>query len=213
MMRRIELVAVDAGSPDQNVIDRVAALLRQGGLVVAPTETRYGLLARADNNRTLGRLYKAKRRSRDVPTALFVKDYESVSEYGETNETTDRLASAFLPGPLTLVLRAIAGSHQSVVVAGKVGIRVSSSPVISSLLEQVDFPLTATSANVSGEPENETATEIATVFGESVDTYLDVGPLAGPVSTVIDCSHGTVQVVREGAISERRVRQVLGELS
>ena len=211
-MKRIELVAVDAGSPDQTVIDRVATLLRQGGLVVAPTETRYGLLARADNDRTLGRLYQAKRRSLDVPTALFLEDYESVSEYGETNKTTDRLASAFLPGPLTLVLRAVAGSCQSVVVDGKVGIRVSSSHVISSLLEQVDFPLTATSANISGEKENQTAIEIAAVFGESVDLYLDAGPLAGPASTVIDCSQGTAQVLREGAVSVRRIRQVLGEL-
>ena len=212
-MRRIELVAVDAGSPDQTVIDRVAALLCQGGLVVAPTETRYGLLARADNDRALERLYQAKRRSRKVPTALFIKDYESVSVYGETNETTNKLASAFLPGPLTLVLRAVAGSHQSVVVNGKVGIRVSSSHVISSLLEQVDFPLTATSANISGEPEKETADEIAAVFGESVDMYLDAGPLAGSVSTVIDCSQGTAQVIRDGAVSERRIRRALGELS
>jgi len=213
MMRRIELVAVDAGSPDQTVIDRVAALLCKGGLVVAPTETRYGLLARADNDRALELLYKAKRRSRKVPTALFIKDYESVSVYGETNETTDKLASAFLPGPLTLVLKAVAGSHQSVVVNGKVGIRVSSSPVISSLLTQVDFPLTATSANISGEPEKETADEIAAVFGESVDMYLDAGPLVGPVSTVIDCSQGKAQVIRDGAVSERRIRRLLGELS
>jgi L-threonylcarbamoyladenylate synthase len=212
-MRRIEIVAVDAGSPDQTVIDRVAALLHRGGLVVAPTETRYGLLARADNERAIERLYKVKRRSRKVPTALFIEDYESVPVYGETNETTDRLASAFLPGPLTLVLKAVAGLHQSVVVAGKVGIRVSSSPVISSLLEQVDFPLTATSANLSGEQEMETADEIAAVFGECVDICLDAGPLAGPVSTVIDCSQGAAQVIRDGAVSERRIRRALGELS
>lgn len=213
MMRKIEFVAVDAASPDKTVIDRVAAQLRQGGLVVAPTETRYGLLARADNDRALERLYKAKRRSRKLPTALFIEDYVSVQAYGETNETTDRLASAFLPGPLTLVLKAVAGSLQSVVVAGKIGIRVSSSSIISSLLEQVDFPLTATSANISGEPEKETATEIAEVFGESVDLYLDAGPLAGPVSTVVDCSQGTAQVIRDGAVSERRIRRALGELS
>ena len=212
-MTKVEPVAIDIHRPDLTVIGRVAGLLLRGGLVAAPTETRYGILARADSEAVLGKLYRAKRRLAVSPTALFVRDYASFRALGETNLITDRLIDAFLPGPLTLVTRAIAQLPDAVAPGGKVGLRISSSPVIASILAAVDFPLTATSANISGQAESETITEIIASFGESVDLYLDGGPLTGLVSTVVDCTGITARVLRAGAIPEESIRRVLDRVS
>lgn len=208
-MGKIELVAVDSLSPDVALLRKAAELLQAGGIVVMPTETRYGLLARADRPEPVETLYRLKQRSLSIPTALFLRAYSDVPSYGETNEVTDRLADAFLPGPLTIVIRATVDRAAPVVVAGKIGFRVSSAPYMQGLVQYVDFPITATSANISGDSSKSTAEELAEEFGERVDLYLDAGALTGPVSTVVDCSRGKAVVLRAGAISEEAVRRVV----
>ncbi|HUV31480.1 MAG TPA: L-threonylcarbamoyladenylate synthase [Acidobacteriota bacterium] len=204
-----ELVAVNPASPDEAVIERAAGLLSEGGLLVVPTETRYGLLTRFDRPESLVRLYRVKRRPTTVPTALFLTGYEEFSQYGKRSSITDRLAVAFLPGPLTLVVEATTDPGEPVVVAGKIGLRVSSSRIVASLLQSVGVPLTATSANISGQTGSETATDIAAALGPEVDLYLDAGRLAGPVSTVVDCSGGHARILREGAISAPMIERAL----
>jgi L-threonylcarbamoyladenylate synthase len=200
---------IEYSSPDQAVVSRAASILDEGGLVVAPTETRYGLLARADRPDVLSRLYHIKGRPVTLPTAIFVSRIEGINKYGQLNDAARRLAEEFLPGPLTLVLKAKGHLNEPLVIDGKVGIRVSSAPFIQQLLGLLAFPVTATSANPSGDRELETIDGIARAFGGKVDLYVDVGVLDNPVSTVVDVTESSPVVLRKGAIAESEIFSLL----
>lgn len=208
-MKRIEIVMIDRVSPDEAVVEKAAEMLRRGLLVVGPTETQYGLMARGDENKVLEQLYNLKKRELNKPTAIFVGSYWDVSKYAYTNQMSDKAADAFLPGPLTLVLAAREQLKPPVACEGKVGLRVSSSAFLISLLKKADYPITATSANLSGATSADSAQEAADCFGDAVSMYLDGGVLDGPASTVIDCSGAEVKLLREGAISFDLVRETI----
>jgi len=201
---------IDPLHPDRSLIILTAEILKKGCLVVAPTETRYGLIARTDDVRAMARLFDLKKRDKTVPTAVFVRSRKEIGIIGEENDFSRKLADCFLPGPLTLVLKACLAERPPVVVEGKVGIRYSSSPVIKNILEQVDGNLSATSANLSGKAEPQTVLEIAALFGGEVALYLDAGPLRSPVSTVVDCSSGKAyRILRSGAIPAEEISKSL----
>lgn len=204
-----KIESIEFASPDAATVDSAATILADGGLVVAPTETRYGLLARADKPAVLTRLYAVKGRPAMVPTAVFVRDLKDMAIYGEVNQAARRLAEKFLPGPLTLVVKASIKYSEPLVIDGKIGLRWSSAPFIAQLLEQIDFPITATSANPSGEEEFDTVDEIARVFGGKIDLYVDVGVLDNPVSTVVDVSGDSPVVLRSAAVSDSEIQDVL----
>jgi len=207
-MNNANIIELDPAYPSQTAILQAAAVLKEGGLVVCPTETRYGFLARADLTSAVDKLYEAKGRSRTIPTAVFVGTVRDIDTLGKVTPLAKTLAERFLPGRLTLVLRSRVEMEAPLVVDGKIGIRVSSSPVIATLLEAVDFPLTATSANPSGQKECETIKDISHMFGPAVELYLDVGRLNGPVSTVVDASGLEPVILREGAILKPEIDAV-----
>jgi L-threonylcarbamoyladenylate synthase len=201
---KIELLA-----PDSALLDEAADLVATGRLVVAPTETRYGLLARADSPEALNRVFEAKGRAPLQATSIFVANLDEAERYSELTPTARALAQHYLPGPLTLVLRARTAGPESVVVNGKIGLRWSKSSVIAGLLSRVNFPITATSANRSGSPDLATAAEIAEVFGNQVSLYLDGGRLENATSTVVDATDREIRILREGAISAMEIVDVL----
>ena len=200
---------VDYSTPDDAVIEKAASILEEGGLIVAPTETRYGMLARADRPESLSRLYAIKGRPATMPTAIFISSIDEITGYGKMNTAAKRLADRYLPGPLTLVLTSRAPLGEPLVVDGKIGIRLSSAPFIERLLKEIPFPITATSANPSGDRDLDTVDEIARVFGGKVDLYIDVGVLDNPISTVVDVSGDTPVILRQGAVSESDIQSLL----
>ena len=198
--------------PSQTAVRKFVKMLEQGKLVVGPTETRYGLMARGDDDAALARLFAAKRRGADSPSALFFPDYASVAELAVTTSISDRLAEAFLPGPLTLVMEARRDLPELLLSSGQVGVRVSSSPLVAALLARVKFPVTATSANLSGKGDAVSVEEICRDLGDSVALILDAGRLTGPVSTVVDCSGSEPLVLREGAIENSLIYRAVSEV-
>ncbi|MEA3296528.1 MAG: L-threonylcarbamoyladenylate synthase [candidate division Zixibacteria bacterium] len=196
-------------APDPTVIDMAVEILRKGGIVVAPTETRYGLLACANDNRAIKCVYKVKDRSVDQPTAIFVDNVASMDVIGRMTPAARLLATRYLPGPLTLVVKAVIDRGAPLVVDGRIGLRVSPAPIVKKLLERTGFPLTATSANLSGRGDAGKVIEIAEMFGNNVDLYLDGGELFVPSSTVVDCTGDTVRVLRDGAIPKTEIMSVL----
>ncbi len=200
---------VDRCEPNDYAIDEAVHVLESGHLLVSPTETRYGLLARSDSDEALARLMSTKGRAADAPVAVFVRNSEQIAALGELNSSARTLARRFLPGPLTLVLTACAGMKAPIVARGKIGLRWSSCPVIEKILNQVSVPVTATSANLAGAPETSRVSEIAASFRYQVSLYLDSGELAEPASTVVDCSTEPPTVLRVGAISDGAIRDAL----
>ena len=196
-------IGPQGASPE--ILRQAAQALRNNELVVAPTETRYGLLARADSIEALDLLRRVKMRGEHHAVAVFARNRADIEQWGEVDERTARLIEAFLPGPMTLVLKAKVDWPSPAVVDGRLGIRWSSSPLIQALLEEVEAPITATSANLSGRAEHEGVQEIREDFGDAVAVYLDAGVLKGATSTVVDCSRDKLVVLREGAIAADRI--------
>lgn len=201
-MTNPEVHTIDPVHPDKALIEKAARLLKAGRLVVAPTETRYGLLASADNAEAVQRVCRVKARGVEHAIAVFVNTRSDLEKCAELPRHAVPLVEAFMPGPLTLVASARVDWPAPLVVDGRIGIRWSSSPVVAALVEATGVPLTATSANLSGRPERDSVEEIVEDLGEHVALYLDVGPLTGKPSTVVACDSVGVHLLRKGAINE-----------
>ncbi len=197
-------------NPNRSIMEEASGILNRDGIVVAPTETRYGLLGRADHPVVMEKIYFLKNRPKEMPTAVFVHSKYMISEFADETDISISLAERFLPGPLTLVLKAHTDFGAPIVINGKIGIRCSSSRIIAAVIERVSFPVCATSANLSGREEPTTIEEIAKQFGGHVDMYLDAGPLDGQTSTVVDCSGDDVQILRRGAVGDKEINLTVG---
>lgn len=206
-----KIITIDRSNPSESTIHTAADILHNKGLVVAPTETRYGLLANADDPEALERLYDVKGRPATMPTAVFVGSIGEMERFGVLTEQAKSLAEHFLPGPMTLILEAKKQFSPLVVLNNKIGIRLSPEPFIRKLLEKTGFPVSATSANRSGGSDCTTIEEISELFGDSIDLYVDCGPLENDPSTVVDLSGDSPRILRESAVSQREILDILKE--
>ncbi|MEE4300489.1 MAG: L-threonylcarbamoyladenylate synthase [Pseudomonadales bacterium] len=199
-------------------LDRAAMLLRAGQLVAFPTETVYGLGADGLDGAAAARIFEAKGRPADNPLILHVATFEAaLALWRPSAQEAARarsLADAFWPGPLTLVLPAVAGVP-GVVRAGldTVAVRMPDHPLALALIERVDRPLAAPSANRSGRPSPTTADHVLRTLDGRIAAVLDGGPTrVGVESTVADLRDGRVAILREGAITRAMLEDVIGVL-
>ncbi|HDS58754.1 MAG TPA: threonylcarbamoyl-AMP synthase [Thermoplasmatales archaeon] len=176
--------------------------LQSGGLVVYPTDTLYALGASISHREAVERVYAVKRRPLRCPLPVAVAEVELMDQVGVMTAPARRLAGAFLPGPLTLVL-ARRDAVPAVVSPRTVAVRVPDHPVARCLLSRTG-PLTATSANLHRGPLPATVEGAREQLGAGVDLYVDGGLLPGTPSTIVDAT-GEVQVLREGAIPAEEV--------
>ncbi len=201
-------------NPEPETIMQAARALVDGQAIVVPTETQYGLAIRADRPDAPEKINRIKRRNETLPVALFVKDVQMGERLCEFSNTAHLLADRFLPGPLTLVLPPRKGRETAAagfVSAEGIGIRISSSPLVTAIMRKVDFPVTATSANLSGQRTPSTVSEIQKELGDAVTLYLDGGPCRGLIPSTVVRVNGGVHVLRPGVISESEIRMALTE--
>ncbi len=196
-------------------VRRATELLRNGDVVALPTETVYGLAANALDAHAVGRIYDVKGRPAHNPIIVHVASLEMARRCAaEWPAAADRLARAFWPGPLTLVLprsREIAG----IVTADgpTVGIRWPSHPFIQAVIRECGFPLAAPSANRSNRLSPTTAAHVAKDLGSRIRLIVDGGPATvGIESTVLDLTGGLPCVLRPGMIHEASLAAVIGAL-
>jgi len=192
-------------------IERAVETLRHGGIVVYPTETLYGLGARADCDQALERLAALKGRERGKPVSVLVASRAMLEPLvASIPDVAGRLMEAFWPGALTIAFRARPGLSPVLTGGGMtIAARLSSHPVARSLVEGTGKPITATSANPGGLPAPSELAVARGYFGAAVDVYLDAGSTpGGPASTVVDCSRGDLRLVREGAVSVAHIEEV-----
>lgn len=176
---------------------RAATAIREGEVVVYPTETVYGLAADALSSAAVERVFAVKGRDREKPISLGVPDIETATAYTRPTERERRFMQEFLPGPVT-VLVAAREAVPDVLTAGgdRVGVRVPDHPTALAFLREV-APLTATSANVSGNPSARRVGDVDRAVREASATVIDGGELPGTESTVVDVAEGTIH--RRGA--------------
>lgn len=183
-----------------------------GEPVVYPTETFYGVGVDAFSSAALERLFAIKRREADKPVALIAADIHMAFALArEIPDAARILARTFWPGPLTLVMPARNIVPEPLVGPdGGVGVRVSAHPVARELAARLGQPITATSANLAGNPPATTLSEAHAAFGDRVRIYLDGGKLgASAPSTVIVIDRSGWRVVRAGAISQDEIAAAL----
>ncbi|GAA4642197.1 L-threonylcarbamoyladenylate synthase [Pontixanthobacter gangjinensis] len=186
-------------------IARAAEILRSGGLVAVPTETVYGLAARADNEEAVAKIYAAKGRPSFNPLIVHVRDAEHARSYANLTGSASWLAELEWPGPLTLVvpLNPDAGLADAVS-AGlpTVALRAPAHPVMRALLEICEFPLAAPSANRSGFISPTSASHVAASLDERIDLILDAGPCEkGLESTILAVREdGSWEELRPGPV-------------
>ena len=195
---------------------RVAAEhLREGRLVAFPTETVYGLGGDATNSRAVAAIFEAKGRPQFNPLIVHVAGIANAKTQAEFTPLGIRLAEAFWPGPLTLVLRRRADSDLcDLVSAGleTVAIRVPDHPIAQALLKAAGRPLAAPSANRSGRVSPTQAEHVQTDLGERVGIILDGGPTAhGLESTIIDATGEAPVLLRTGAVPAETIEAVLDQ--
>lgn len=199
---------------DENGITQAAVLLKQGKLVALPTETVYGLGADACNDNAVAAIFEAKGRPSFNPLIVHIPDAAMAREYAEWNDNASALASAFWPGPLTLVLPLRPDSSLSkLVTAGQpsVALRVPKHSAAQRLLRAVDGPIAAPSANPSGRISPTTAAHVAAGLGKRVAAILDDGPCpVGLESTIIGLTTNEPILLRAGGVSQDRIEAALG---
>ncbi|MGB8682782.1 MAG: L-threonylcarbamoyladenylate synthase [Candidatus Binatus sp.] len=190
--------------------DGIAAL-QAGELVVYPTETFYAIGADAFSSVALQRLFRVKGREPGRPVGLIAADTAmAFSVAREIPSVARRLADAFWPGPLTIVMPARDEIAPELTGADGVGVRVSPNPVARALSAGLGRPITATSANLSREPPASELEDARAGLGEKVNVYLEGGKLTAPApSTVVVVSESGWNMVRVGAISENQIAAAL----
>lgn len=191
----------------------------RGELIVMPTDTVYGVAADAFTPAAVTRLLEAKGRGRQSPPPVLVSGRTMMQALvSEIPEAVDRLVEAFWPGGLTIVLPAqpslswdLGDTH------GTVAVRMPDQPFALELIEETG-PLAVSSANLTGQPAATTAADAQRMLGDSITVYLDAGDSrTGVASTIVDATalvgdDGVVHVLRDGAVSRDRLREVLGDL-
>ncbi|WP_135534991.1 L-threonylcarbamoyladenylate synthase [Halostella pelagica] len=183
-----------------NDVANAADAARDGGLVVYPTETVYGLGADALDPAAVERAFEAKRRDRSKPLSLGVPDVDTALPYVRQTDREERFMREFLPGPVTVVCERT-DDVPDVLTAGRdrVGVRVPDHDLARELLAEAG-PLTATSANVSGRESVTRVGDLDPEIREAADAVLDGGPTGGTESTVVDVAAG--EVIRRGAAAD-----------
>lgn len=192
---------------DMNEVERT---IKSGGLIVYPSETVYGIGADIFNESAVVKVFMAKNRPFDMPLSVGVADKKMAMSIAEIDEYAEKLMDAFMPGPLTMIVKkkhkvpdiVTSNSH-------KVGIRIPDHPVAQQIIRRVG-PIVATSANVHSRPDPVTAEEAAKGLGEKAEAYIDSGPCPiGTPSTIIWLMNGEVEIIRQGAITKEQIEEVL----
>ncbi|MGO9480889.1 MAG: L-threonylcarbamoyladenylate synthase [Candidatus Kryptoniota bacterium] len=201
-----------ANAKRKNTATEAAQTILNGGVIIYPTETIYGLGANALETKIVERVFTIKERKRSNPILVLIPDRAALDEFTlGIPEIAEKLMSKFWPGPLTMVFKA-APIVSPVLTgrSGKIGVRLSSDEFCKELLNICKIPITSTSANLSGEPNPNSISMINQKVQNAVDLIVDAGALTSATpSTVVDVTKGKVELVREGAIAFKQILEVV----
>ena len=208
-MRR---VFVDPEAPQRDAIQEAAKWILNGGLVAIPTDTLYGLAADPWSREAVARVFAVKGRAAERALPLIAADGAQVAAHlGSLPPAGQRLADQFWPGPLTLVIAApLALAADVSGGSGTVGVRVPADAVARAICAEAGRPITATSANLSGEPATADPDQVERTLGDRIDLLMDTGTTRGGApSTIVDVTGAEPRLVRAGAIAWDDIQQWL----
>lgn len=212
-MSRAKLVKMSEDALDQEALEEAGRILRAGGLVAFPTETVYGLGGNALDPEASRKIYAAKGRPSDNPLIVHIADKEALYPLvTEVPEAAERLASAYWPGPLTMIFR------KSEIVPlettgglDTVAVRFPNNAIARELIRQAGGYVAAPSANTSGRPSPTLASHVEEDLGDKIDMIIDGGQVRiGVESTIVDFTEEVPVILRPGRLNKRMLEEVLG---
>ncbi len=192
-------------------IDKAISFLQKGGVISFPTETYYGLGVDPLNENAVKRLFLLKKRETTKPILLLIEDAGMLSMLAEEIPYVyEPLMEKFWPGPLTLLFPWKKNISELLTGGtGTIGIRVSSDPLVQKLIRKWKGPITATSANISGQNPAGTACRVKEIFGKCIDYVVDGGDSpAGLCSTIVGCQNGELVLIRKGQVPFAEITKV-----
>ena len=201
-------------SKDYQKLRYSAEIIKNGGIVVFPTETVYGIGTNGLDKEAVERLYKIKERPLNKPISLLVSDYEMIEKVvKDINELEYKIMKKFFPGPLTIILNKKDIVPDIVTSRGStVGIRMPEEEITRKLIEYAGVPIAAPSANISGKPSGIDLQEIIKEFGDKVYCYIDGGKSKiGIGSTIVKVENNTIKILREGSISKKEIEDLIND--
>lgn len=195
------------------MIEEFAEILNNGGALVLPTETVYGIFAKALDETAVNHVYQLKKRPRDKAMNLNVADYQTILEFSKEQPSYLKdLFEAFLPGPLTIILKAN-NKVPAWINSGKstVGFRLPNHPLTADLIKKTG-PLIGPSANISGNESGKEYASIMAAFDHEVAGYEDDQAITGQDSTIVDLSGEKAKILRQGALTVDELKKVVPQL-
>ena len=188
---------------DYSKLKEPAQIIRNGGIVVFPTETVYGIGTNGLNENSIKRLYEVKQRPLNKPISLLVNSIEMIEQITQNiSELEYKLIKKFMPGPLTIILKKKDIIPNMLTANGDtVGIRMPENKIALKLIEYAGVPIATPSANISGKPSGTDLKIIMKDFEEKVDYFIDGGKSKiGVASTIVQVINGKPHILREGVI-------------
>ena len=208
------MLTFDAANLSDRDLDQILSFLRSGGVIGFPTDTAYGLGADPFQESAIRRIFEIKGRPESKPILVLVDSMDMLQQVVDSSNVSDiagLLASRFWPGPLTMILPAL-GTVPRLVTAGTatIGVRWPVAGFATQLVRALGRPITATSANKSGQPSTATADQARAQLGMDLEMLIDGGVLTAPQgSTLIDLTQTRPTIVREGPVSRMALAEAL----
>jgi len=202
------LLSINSQNPQQRLINRVVDCLKQGGVIVYPTDTIYGIGCDIFNKKGVKKIYQIKQRDPRKPFSFICADLSDVSNYAQVSNMAFKTMKRNLPGPYTFVLEATRVVPDLLTTKQKtVGIRIPDNPIALAIVKELGHPLVTTSANFTGEEPIHDPIEIEKSLGKMIDLVVDGGILMGDASTVISLIDDRVEILRQGSGDTSWIKQ------
>lgn len=201
-------------NPDDKTISQIKTILKEGGVVIYPTDTVYGLGANALDKKTIKKIFKIKNRSSGKPISVIIKNIKQAKEVAVFGKNIEKILNKIWPGPVTVILYK-KNIVPDILTGGskKIGLRIPDCEFTKQLMGKLDFPVTTTSANISGILESGNIQDILLQFKDKrikPDLVIDTGnlPQSSP-STVIDLTEAQPKILRAGPVSKKELFKFL----
>ena len=209
-----QILKVKPSNPEswESMIAETQKVLKGGGVIAFPTDTFYGLGANPYNTKAVDKIYSIKGRDPGKPLLLLIDSILKLDDLvEEISEASAKLIESFWPGPLTMLFKPKHTIPKNIT-TGLIGIRQPGNSITRKILAGLNYPLTAPSANISGQDPTTTAEQVKDRFGNKVDLILDAGICrGGEPSTLVDTTQTPIQLVRAGAINFKSIQESLNE--
>ena len=209
-----QILKVNPSNPEswKNMIAETQKVLKAGGIIAFPTDTFYGLGADPYNKTAVDKIYSIKGRDPEKPLLLLIDSITKLDGLvEEISKTATKLIVSFWPGPLTMLFKPKPTIPKNIT-TGLIGIRQPGNLITRKILAGLNYPLTAPSANFSGEDPTTTAEQVKDRLGNKVDLILDAGTCrGGEPSTLVDTTQTPIRLVRAGAINFKSIQESLNE--